>query len=397
MLRLKRTHSFRRIVTSPMSKENTRKARHALKQAQLAVQKGSKAQAHVWASRAAQLCPHTEEPWLILAAVGTPKASIHYLKHALHINPESSQAQVALWWALQRQAAAYPTAHLHESPQPRENTPPIIDTQRVSTRLHPSKRRIIPWMIALLAFCIMLAFTSLLTPGLEARASTVRTPYQIHIILKPVNNTGASAHAPSTPSESAPPPQNSLSPNPSAAVSAFVQETTATKTLQSTSTSLPTATSTPETTSTPLPTATLPPPPVPILAPPPLPEQSSPASNNEERWIDVDLSNQKVYAYEGEQIIREFLVSTGTYRHPTVTGQYRIYLKLIADDMSGPGYYLPDVPYTMYFYKGYSFHGTYWHDNFGTPMSHGCVNMRTSDAQWLFEWADIGTMVNIHY
>ncbi|NPV84706.1 MAG: L,D-transpeptidase [Anaerolineae bacterium] len=381
-----------------MSKENTRKARHALKQAQLAIRKGSKAQAHVWASRAAQLCPHIEEPWLILAAVGTPKASVYYLNHALHINPESSQAQAALWWALQRQAAAYPAAHLHESALPQENTclTHINDTQRVSSRLHPSKRAVIPWMIALVA-CIMLAFTSLLTPRLEARANTVRTPYRIHIILKPINNSSASAHAPATLSEGVPHPQISLSPNPSTATSAFVQGKTATKTLQVTSTSLPTATSTLEPTSTPIPTATLPPPPVPILAPPPVSEQSNPVSNNAERWIDVDLSNQKVYAYEGEQIIREFLVSTGTYRHPTVTGQYRIYLKLIADDMSGPGYYLPDVPYTMYFYKGYSFHGTYWHDNFGTPMSHGCVNMRTSDAQWLFEWADTGTMVNIHY
>jgi len=60
-------------------------------------------------------------------------------------------------------------------------------------------------------------------------------------------------------------------------------------------------------------------------------------------------------------------------------------------------YYLPDVPYTMYFYDGYGIHGTYWHDNFGTPMSHGCVNMRTSEAAWLFDFADVGTLVNVHY
>ena len=66
-------------------------------------------------------------------------------------------------------------------------------------------------------------------------------------------------------------------------------------------------------------------------------------------------------------------------------------------DMAGPGYYLPDVPYTMYFYRGYGLHGTYWHNNFGTPMSHGCVNMRTPDARWLFYWAPLGILVNIHY
>jgi lipoprotein-anchoring transpeptidase ErfK/SrfK len=118
---------------------------------------------------------------------------------------------------------------------------------------------------------------------------------------------------------------------------------------------------------------------------------------NSERWIDVDLSKQEVYAYDGEQIVNTFIVSTGTWEHPTVTGQYRIYVKYLYDDMSGPGYYLPDVPYTMYFYKGYSFHGTYWHSNFGTPMSHGCVNMRTEDAAWLFDFSPEGTLVNVHY
>jgi lipoprotein-anchoring transpeptidase ErfK/SrfK len=65
--------------------------------------------------------------------------------------------------------------------------------------------------------------------------------------------------------------------------------------------------------------------------------------------------------------------------------------------MVGPGFYLPDVPYTMYFYEGYGIHGTYWHNNFGHPMSHGCVNMRTSEAEWMFNWASVGTLVNVHY
>jgi hypothetical protein len=56
--------------------------------------------------------------------------------------------------------------------------------------------------------------------------------------------------------------------------------------------------------------------------------------------------------------------------------------------MTGDGYYLPDVPYTMYFYGGYALHGTYWHDNFGQPMSHGCVNLETGNAEKLFEWAE---------
>jgi lipoprotein-anchoring transpeptidase ErfK/SrfK len=115
------------------------------------------------------------------------------------------------------------------------------------------------------------------------------------------------------------------------------------------------------------------------------------------RWIDVDLSQQMLYAYEGNTIVASFLVSTGVPQFPTVTGQYHIYIKLVSTLMAGDGYYLPDVPYTMYFYKGYGIHGTYWHNNFGHPMSHGCVNMYTPDAEWMFYWASVGTLVNVHY
>jgi lipoprotein-anchoring transpeptidase ErfK/SrfK len=116
-----------------------------------------------------------------------------------------------------------------------------------------------------------------------------------------------------------------------------------------------------------------------------------------ERWIDIDLSRQRLTVYKGANIVDSFLVSTGLWGTPTVTGTFHIYAKLNSQTMSGPGYYLPDVPYVMYFYEDYSIHGTYWHNNFGTPMSHGCVNMRTSDAKWLYGFAKIGTVVNIHY
>ncbi|HEY67838.1 MAG TPA: LysM peptidoglycan-binding domain-containing protein [Thermoflexia bacterium] len=129
-------------------------------------------------------------------------------------------------------------------------------------------------------------------------------------------------------------------------------------------------------------------------SPAPSPPPSAPTGG---RWIDVDLSAQRLIAYEGNTPVRSTLVSTGLPGTPTPTGQYRIYVKYISDDMSGPGYYLPDVPYTMYFHRGYSLHGTYWHSNFGHPMSHGCVNLPTSEAQWLYNWASVGTPVNIHY
>ncbi|MDO8753981.1 MAG: L,D-transpeptidase [Anaerolineales bacterium] len=121
------------------------------------------------------------------------------------------------------------------------------------------------------------------------------------------------------------------------------------------------------------------------------------AGNGGEHWIDVNLSEQRVYAYEGDTLVNSFIVSTGTWQTPTVTGKYKIWIKLRSASMSGPGYYLPDVPYIMYFYKGYGLHGTYWHNNFGTPMSHGCVNLTIPDAEWVYNFSTVGTVVNVHY
>lgn len=114
------------------------------------------------------------------------------------------------------------------------------------------------------------------------------------------------------------------------------------------------------------------------------------------KWIDVNVTTQTLSAYEGDKLVFTTKVSTGLPRTPTVLGTFRIRTKLRAQTMAGPGYYLPNVPYVMYFYGGYAIHGTYWHNNFGRPMSHGCVNMRTSEAKWLYDWAPIGTIVVTH-
>jgi len=129
----------------------------------------------------------------------------------------------------------------------------------------------------------------------------------------------------------------------------------------------------------------------------PTPPAKALSSEGNDRWIDVNLSTQTLTAYEGDTPVRSTLVSTGLPGTPTPTGQFKIYVKYPLDTMSGPGYYLPDVPYVMYFYRGYGLHGTYWHSNFGHPMSRGCVNLPTAEAEWLFNWAAIGTLVNIHY
>ena len=108
---------------------------------------------------------------------------------------------------------------------------------------------------------------------------------------------------------------------------------------------------------------------------------------NEARWIRVDLSEQLVIAYEQDKPVRAFVVSSGLPSTPTVTGTFRIRTKVKEQVMSGDGYYLPGVKWVQYFYADYGFHGTYWHNNFGEPMSRGCLNMTDSDAKWLFDWA----------
>ena len=114
------------------------------------------------------------------------------------------------------------------------------------------------------------------------------------------------------------------------------------------------------------------------------------------KWIDIDVTHQRLTAYEGDRPVFSALVSTGLWATPTILGRFRIRSKLPAQRMIGPGYDLPNVPWVMYFYETYAIHGAYWHNNFGHPMSHGCVNMRPADAQWLYNWAPIGTPVVVH-
>jgi LysM repeat protein len=147
----------------------------------------------------------------------------------------------------------------------------------------------------------------------------------------------------------------------------------------------------------PAPTVTPKPNPKPGPTPTPAPPPPPPGGPTAGRWIDVNLSKQVLVAYDGQTPVFTTKVSTGLPGTPTVVGTFKIYIKLVSTRMTGPGYDLPNVPYTMYFYKGYGLHGTYWHNNFGHPMSHGCVNLSTQDAAWLFGFASVGTPVVTHY
>lgn len=116
-----------------------------------------------------------------------------------------------------------------------------------------------------------------------------------------------------------------------------------------------------------------------------------------EKHIYVNLKTQILTAYDGGKLFMQTPISSGKW-FPTPTGEFTIWVKLRSTRMSGgegADYYnLPNVPYVMFFSNsevptssGFSLHGTYWHNNFGHPMSHGCVNMKTSDIAKLYEWA----------
>lgn len=115
-------------------------------------------------------------------------------------------------------------------------------------------------------------------------------------------------------------------------------------------------------------------------------------ANGEQKWIEVSLQQQKLRAWEGNRIVMEFPISSGKW-FPTPKGDFTIWYKTRYQRMKGGSkelgtyYDLPNVPNNMFFFKGFALHGAYWHNKFGQPMSHGCVNEPLASASQLFDWA----------
>jgi lipoprotein-anchoring transpeptidase ErfK/SrfK len=328
-----------------------------------ALRRGDRRAARRLAEQAAALTPDQEEPWLVLAAVASPEASLEYLNQALKINPQSQRARQGMHWAIQR---------LRSIPSSQPIKHKIIVHQPTAHALSRPTSAIPGALITILAIGILVVaalYAWYGTPTIS-RAFSAGDPLPIaQANLAKITRTPTSTptYTPTPTFTSTPTPTNSPTPTPT-----------------DTPTETPTATTVP----------TDPPPPPP--APPAFPGLPSGVEKGE-RWIEVNLSNQRAHAYQGKNLISSFVVSTGTWIHPTVTGTYRIYVKYRYADMAGPGYYLPDVPNVMYFYEDYGLHGTYWHNNFGTPMSHGCINFTIPDSAWLYDFASVGTTIFIHY
>lgn len=419
-------------------------ARLAVQKAREALRNNNHTEARKWAEHAASLAPQMEDPWLVLAAIASPRASVEYIQRALKINPNSLRARKGMEWAQSR---------LHEISQPEKapengappqssgligklpkaefsreqflpaQTGPSTDLGTSDKKSKSKRSPLYPILLFVIGLfvCAIVAWAASASPALALLAnSSAPTPThpsawaQAQIAKPTYTPSSQFAQTVSEPAFTPTPAPLDLVNN----LPADLPTDTPADIAPAVATDAPTAAPTelaapaPQDNSTPTAetpntgglslayvddTPTLE---APTAAPAPTPgsgSQTNYVSTGGERWIDVNLSQQMVYAYEGGTVVNSFLASTGTWEHPTVTGKYHIYVKYRYTDMAGPGYYLPNVPYTMYFYQGYGLHGTYWHHNFGTPMSHGCVNLQTDNAGWLFNWASVGTLVNVHY
>lgn len=112
-----------------------------------------------------------------------------------------------------------------------------------------------------------------------------------------------------------------------------------------------------------------------------------------EYWVDVDLYQQTFAAYEGDRIVFAGLISSGLPEWPTRRGLFSVYSRYVTSPMAGGEvgydyYYLEDVTHSLYYDRLIALHGAYWHDDFGRPKSHGCVNIPPIAAEWLYLWAE---------
>lgn len=388
-------------------KPNLDEAHLAVQNARNALRENRRSDARQWAERAASLAPQMEDPWLILAAIASPQVSLQYIQKALHINPNSPRARRGMEWAMQRlQQEEEPHPELGETRRnltsrlPRTSGAPAAPAP--SGSVAPSKARFaVPILLVGigLVVCAAAGLSAMRSPAVASiihqTAPTEGPSWAEVSIPKPTYAPEpelAQVIQPTEPIETSPTPPEAAAEDTAVPTNEPTEIATEPPTEMPTQELLPTAEPTWSgslslTYEQETPTAE-------AAAPTSVPSYSS---GGGEHWIDVNLSQQMVYAYEGDSVINSFLVSTGTWLHPTVTGRYHIYVKLRYTDMSGADYYLPNVPYTMYFFQGYGLHGTYWHHNFGTPMSHGCVNLSIPDAEWLYNFASVGTLVNVHY
>ena len=386
-----------------MSTQSSLAAKEAIRRARISLRKGDNASARRWAEKAASLAPKLEDSWLILAAISRPQLSVRYLERALAIDPQSKRALKGMIWAKKRLTSKAETTQptttentetvvekeapkdthgsggilqAHTSPvketQPNKATKPLSDTQPNKAIVPPPKRRF-------------------LRKSLSAFVLTILILAIIWALIPQVSSFASSVDATST--------------------ATFSQEHwgegdiskptyTPTTTPTSTPTQTPTSTFTPEPTETPLP-PTKTPRPANTAIPAPVDNYVSGGA----KYVLVDISEQHLYAYEGNTLVFSFIASTGM-NGATATGNFSVLNKVPSAYGSTWDIWMPS--WLGIYWAGSLQNGihalpimangaTLWAGYLGTPISYGCVVLSTYEAQLLYNWVDIGTPVDIQW
>jgi lipoprotein-anchoring transpeptidase ErfK/SrfK len=381
----------------------------AFRNVQDAINAGQQDEARELLLAVARDYPRDERVWLWLAALSkTPQERLDYIAQAEVLAPDDERVKKARAWAeTQLVNQTEPGTPVADVPTPMATPSDSVSRSSANQPKPKADSRVFRYAVILMIVVFLVVTTALIYVFTKDSGKETQEP-------TPVSNEALSEITIPTTSESAleevptetPTSEPTLTPTPSPVQLEAVPTEIPRKAnmirpkniLSSLAEAQPTWTPTPRPTDTPTPSPT----PYPTFV-------SDPSDTTVylplgltlgEKWIDVDVTSQSLVAYEGNVPVFDSLVSTGTDLHPTVTGQFRIWLRLSSQDMDGYrlgyDYFLRNVPFVQYFYYDYSLHGTFWHNNFGNPMSHGCVNLPTPAAEWLFNWAEYGTLVNIH-
>ena len=359
-----------------------------LQQAYGALKAGRKAEARRLLEQVVAEYPQEFRGWLWLASIAdSPQAALAHVERAAALNPGHPSVTQARAWAEKRLADKQPVATAATvAPAAAPAPEPTVEREK----------RPFPFLFwgGAAALILILLLVGVWFVGGNGRTTPTTTSNPAHeqpaapLTVASVDDEAAGGAIDTA--DTLPDPTMTPASQPTRSL---IQA----KSVAAASDPLPTWTATP------LPTAT------PTATPTPEPTfvanrdyiQRPAGVRPDERWIDINLTTQTLTAYEGDTAVFSTLISSGISTRRTVTGQFRVWHRNLSQTMDGRrlgyDYYLENVPYVMYFYRDFAIHGTYWHNNFGAPMSSGCVNMKIDEAEWLYNWSQMGTLVNVRY
>ncbi len=381
-------------------------AKEAIQRAYNAMQSGDKRATRHWAELALAQNAALEEPWLLLAAVATPRASVEFLKRALQANPGSERAKKGLDWALKRlheSETKHPAAGITQPARSQAVTQPVkhIQTEQAASQTQPARVAKPPLgqkntlkstslLLALSFVACLLVAAFFLWGAIPAKA------FISGLVTLPRGATESDPEA-----EAALPTLTPL------ALAPVSPTQSSTPTLYITPTQPPTLTDSPSLagaeSSTPLPAE---PSPTPLPTDTPAPEQAAPAPNYESgKLILVDISEQHMYVYENGALVYSFVVSTGM-NGGTRAGTFSVLNKIPSAYGSTWNIWMPN--WLGIYWSGHLQNGIHalpilpngqrlWAGHLGRPISYGCVVLGTYESGLLYHWAEVGTPVVIQY